>query len=145
MAGADASYGASAAAVPGGLAAPTAQGGSRIRHYRLNALNLNQAATDLGSFTGLPSAYLVRRLTGLNATGSLALSTLDLRTAAAGAGSAIIAAAALAGFVDGTIAADVALTISNVKQTASALVARAVVSAGAAATIDLLLEVEDLS
>ena len=85
MSGLDQNLGMGAGGVPQGVLSPTAQGGDRTKNYRLNAVNLNQAATDLGSFTGLPSSYRVLRLTALNASTSLTLATLDLRTAAAGA------------------------------------------------------------
>ena len=119
MSGLDQNLGIGAGGVPQGVVSPTAQGGDRTKNYRLNAVNLNQAATDLGSFTGLPSSYRVTRLTALNASTSLTLATLDLRTAAAGAGSAIVAAQALAALTGAGLLLDATLALTTTIHTAS--------------------------
>lgn len=145
MSGSQDSLGMASAPVPAGIASPTANGGNRTKTFRLTGVNLNQTATDLGSFTGLPASYVVRRLTALNGSTSLTLATLDLRTAAAGAGTAIAATAALAAITGAAIAADVTLAITTGIQTASSLVARVVTGQGAPATCDLILEIADLT
>jgi hypothetical protein len=145
MAGLDQPLGMGAGGVPSGLVSPTAQGGDRTKNYRVNAVNLNQIATDLTPFTGLPAAYRVRRLTVLNASTSLTLATLDLRTAAAGAGVAIVAAQALATLTGSGLAFDATLAVTTGIQTVASLIPRVVTSQGGAATCDLILEIEDLT
>jgi hypothetical protein len=145
MPGNDQSMGLGAAQVPAGLASPTANGGSRDKFYRLTAQNVNQTLTDLGSFTGLPASYRVRRLIALNGSISLTLATVDLRTAAAGAGTAIVAAQALSPITGAGLAIDLTLAVTTGIQTASSLVMRAVTAQGAAATCDFLLEIDDLT
>jgi len=130
---------------PTGLASPNASGGSRAKNYRLTGMNVNQATTDLGSFTGLPASYLVRRLTALNGSISLTTATVDLRTAAGGAGVAIASAAALSAITAAGLTADLALAVTNGIQSVASLVLRNVTPQGAAATCDFILEIEDLT
>lgn len=123
----------------------TAAGGSRTRTYQLTGLNVNQTGADIGTFTGLPSKYAVRRLTLFDASTSLTLATLDLRTAAAGAGNAVVAAFALAALTAASKFIDATLAITADYQTAASLIVRAVTAQGGAATVSAVLEIEDLS
>lgn len=112
--------------------------------YQLFGLNLNVGAnTDIGTFTGLPARYIVRRLTFQNASATPTLSTVDLRTAAGGGGTAIVAAQALASLSTTVIVVDSTLAVSSV-QTASSLIVRAVAAAGVGATVDATLEITPL-
>ena len=113
--------------------------------YRLTGLNVNQANTDLGSFTGLPALYVVRRLTFNNASATPTLSTVDLRTAAAGAGTAIVSAQALASLTAAATLVDATLAVTTSTQTASSLVVRGVAAAGGAATVDATLVIDVLT
>ena len=120
---------------------------NRSSTYVLTGLNVNAAATDIGTFTGLPTKYRVIRCALFDASASLTLATVDLRTAAGGAGTALVAAfAAIAltastKFVDATLAAIATTDYQN----NSSLVLRCVTAQGAAATISAMLEIEDLS
>ncbi len=116
-------------------------------HYKIAGVNLNSAATDTGTFTGMPSKYRIIRLTGYDASTSLTTATFDLRTAAAGAGTALVAAfaptalTAAAKYVDATLAA----VVGTDYQTAGTLYLRNVTAQGGTATASFLLEIEDLS
>lgn len=111
--------------------------------FRLTGLNVNQANTDLGSFTGLPARYIVRALWFENASATPTLSTISLRTASGGGGSAIINAQALSSLVSSTTLLSATMAI-NAVQTVSSLVLRADVAAGGAATVDATLEIVPL-
>lgn len=116
-------------------------------HYKLAAVNLNSAATDVGTFTGLPSKYRILRLTVYDASTSLTTATFDLRTASAGGGTALVSAfaptacTAAAKYVDATLAA----VVGTDYQTAGTLYVRNVTAQGGAATASFLLEIQDLT
>lgn len=112
--------------------------------FCLTGLNINQTATDIGTFTGLPAKYIVRRLTFDNASATPTLSTVSLRTAAAGGGTAIVNAQALVSLNGATVFLDSTLAVTANTQTASSLVLRAVAAAGLASTVDCTLEIEPL-
>lgn len=133
--------------VPGvaGIVSPLLAGGSRTRHFKLTGLNVNSAATDIGTFTGLPAKYAVRRLTLENASISLTLATIDLRTAAGGGGAAIVAAQSLAALTALAKLLDAAIAITDTQSAVASLIVRNVTPQGAAATVDATLEIEDLT
>jgi hypothetical protein len=112
--------------------------------YRATAISVNSANTDVGTFTGLPSKYIVRRLTFDNASGTPTLATISLRTAASGSGSAIVSGQALAGLSSTAIFLDSTLAISTNTQTANTLYLRNVVAAGSGITCDATLEIMPL-
>ena len=115
--------------------------------YRAKGINLNAGAnTDSGStFTGLPSRYIVRRLTFDNASGTPTLSTVALRTAASGGGTALVTAQALSTLNATTVLVDSTLAVTTSIQTASILYIRNVAAAGSAMTCDSTLEVTPLN
>lgn len=113
--------------------------------YRATALNVNQVTTDIGSFTNLPARYIVRRFSADNASATPTLSTIDLRTATAGGGTAIVSAMALSPLSATTMFADATLAVTTSAQTASTLTIRSVAAAGGAATVDFTLEVTPLN
>lgn len=117
----------------------------RIRHRLLTAVNVNSANTDVGTFTGLPSKYLVLSLRGFDASVSLTTATLDLRTASGGGGTAIVSAQALSALTAAAKVAALTLAVTADYQTAATLYARNVTAQGAAATLSLLLEFLDLT
>ena len=112
--------------------------------FRATGLNVNQTNTDIGSFTNLPSRYIVRRLTVDNASATPTLSTVSLRTATGGAGTAIVNAQALSGLTAATTFLDSVLAVTTSVQTTSTLTIRAVAAAGAPATCDFTLEITPL-
>jgi len=112
--------------------------------FQLSGLNVNQANTDIGTFTGLPPRYIVRKLYFNNASAAPTLATVDLRTAAAGAGSAIVSAQVLSTLSSAGVVLDSTLALTTA-QTAPSLVVRAVAAAGGAATVDAALEIIPLS
>lgn len=112
--------------------------------YRISGISVNSANTDVGSFTGLPAKYIVRRLTFDNASGTPTLATISLRTAASGGGSAIVSGQALAALNGATVFLDSTLAITTNTQTASTLYLRNVVAAGGAMTCDATLEIVPL-
>jgi hypothetical protein len=126
-----------------------ASGGGKIKTWRkvITATNVNSAATDVGTFTGLPTKYRVVRLQAFDASASLTTATVDLRTAAAGGGTALVSAAgmtactAAAKFSDLTLAA----TATTDYQTTTTLTVRNVTAQGSAATVSFMLEVIDLN
>jgi len=119
--------------------------GSYPQIFKLTGLNVNQVNTDIGTFTGLPSLYIVRRLTFYNASATPTLSTVDLRTATGGGGSAIVAAQVLASLSTAATLVDSALAITTSTQSASSLTVRAVAAAGGASTVDCVLVVDVLT
>lgn len=118
---------------------------SRIIHFLITGISLNAAVTDVGMFTGLPAKYRISKLTGFDTSTSLTLATVDLRTAAAGAGTAIIAAYALAGLTAATKQVDCTLAVTTDYQTAATLYLRNITPQGGAATASFLLEIMDLT
>src|SRR6185369_5688708 len=98
--------------------------GSRTRQLILTGINLNSALTDVGTFSGLPAKYRVTRLMGFDASTNLTLATVDLRTAASGSGTAIVAAYALSGLSAASKFADATLAVTADYQTAATLILR---------------------
>jgi hypothetical protein len=126
-----------------------ALGSPLIRTVRLvlTGINLNSALTDVGTFT-IPAAttkYRVVRLMGYDASVSLTLATVDLRTATGGGGTAIVNAGVLSALTAATAFSDVTLAVTAVYQTAATLTLRNVTAQGAAATASFLLELIDLT
>lgn len=113
--------------------------------YRSKTLNVNQVTTDIGTFTSLPARYVVRRFTVDNCSATPTLSTVDLRTAAAGGGTAVVSAAALSSLSASTTLVDTTLAVTTSVQTASTLTIRSVAAAGGAATCDFTLTVDPLN
>lgn len=111
------------------------------------AINLNSAAADVATITGLPAKYIVRRVTAFDVSTSLAASaaSLGVFTAAGGGGTAVVADGtmiALTGaskFLDRTVAA------STDYLTASSLILRCGTAFGSAATVSVIIEVNDLT
>lgn len=145
MSGVGDSLGMSGAGITPGGAAALIRATSRYLTFILTGLNLNLALTDIGTFAGLPTKYRVDRLTVYDASTNLTLATLDLRTAAAGAGSAVVAAYALAGLTAPTKMADATLAIASDYQTVTSLILRNVTAQGAPATVSALLGLYDLT
>jgi hypothetical protein len=111
---------------------------------RAKSLDVNQTGADIGSFTNLPPRYIVRRLTFDNASATPTLSTVSLRTATGGGGTAIVSAQALSTLSATTTFVDSTLAVTTTAQTASTLTLRAVAAAGGAATVDATLEITPL-
>lgn len=130
------------------MAVTTVQGesilGSAPMLFRAPSLNINQTATDIGSFTGLPARYIVRRFTVENASAVPTLSTIDLRTATGGGGSAVVSAQAMSGLASSSAFLDATIAIAGTVQTASTLTIRSVAAAGAPCTADFTLEITPL-
>ncbi len=116
-----------------------------LRRYKLTGINLNSALTDVGTFSGLPAKYRVMRLVGFDTSTSLTLATVDLRTAASGAGTAIVAAYALSGLSAASKFADATLAVTADYQTVASLILRNVTAQGGAATASFILEIMDLT
>jgi len=112
--------------------------------FRTKALNVNQTNTDIGSFAGLPARYIVRRFTVDNASATPTLSTIALRTATGGGGTAIVTAQALSTLSAATTFIDATLAVTTSAQTASTLTIRAVAAAGTTSTCDFTLEIVPL-
>lgn len=127
------------------LAARLQAQGFRSRRYVLTGVSVNAAASDVGSFAGLPAKYLVLGLRGFDASISLTTATIDLRTAAAGAGTALVSAQALAALTAASKVASLTLAVTDTYQTAATLYVRNVTAQGAAATVSLVLEILDLT
>lgn len=127
------------------LASHNAPSPSGTQILRAKSLNVNQVNTDIGSFTGLPSRYIVRRFTWENCSATPTLATVDLRTAAAGGGTAIVSAQALAALSASTTFLDSTLAVVATVQTASTLTIRGVAAAGGASTCDASLEITPLN
>lgn len=116
-----------------------------LRRYFITGVNLNSATTDVGTFSVLPAKYRVTRLTGYDASTNLTLATLDLRTATAGAGTAIVAAYALTGLSAASKFIDATLAVTADYQTAASLILRNVTPQGGAATASFCLEILELT
>lgn len=110
--------------------------------YRAKSVNLNAGAnTDSGStFTNLPAKYLVLHLWFDNASGTPTLSTVALRTASGGGGTAIVTAQALSSLSAANITLDSVLAVTTT-QTAGTLYLRNVAAVGSAMTADATLEI----
>lgn len=117
----------------------------RVKQYIQTGINVNSAATDVGSFTNLPAKYRVVRCQPFDASINLTTATYDLRTATGGGGTAIVAAQALSALTAASKFVDSTLAVTADYQTASTLTIRNVTAQGAPATCSFLLDVLDLS
>jgi hypothetical protein len=113
--------------------------------YRATGLNVNQTNTDIGSYTTLPAKYIVRRFTVDNCSATPTSSTVSLRTAIGGGGTAIVNAAALATLTATTTFLDTSLAVTTATQSTATLTIRSVAAAGGAATCDFTLEITPLN
>lgn len=124
---------------------PLWDGAAPQRVLKSTAVSVNAAATDVASFTGLPAKYRVIRLMAYDASVSLTLATVDLRTATGGAGTAIVAAGVLSTLTAATKFVDLTLAVAADYQTVSTLTVRNVTAQGSAATVSFLLQYIDLT
>lgn len=115
----------------------------KTREFIITGINVNSAATDVGTFSGLPAKYRVLRLTPFDASISLTTATVDLRTATGGGGTAIVAAQALSPCTAATKFADLTLAVTADYQTVGSLTVRNVTAQGAAATVSFILQIMD--
>lgn len=125
----------------------TAQAGSnKVIRRVLTGLNINQTNTDIGTITGLPAKYRVRKVSFFDASADLTLSlaTVGLFTAAAGAGSGLVALALIQALTGATKITDMTV-VGTDYQTAATLYLRVGVTNGAAATVSAAVEIEDLT
>lgn len=93
------------------------------------------------------SRYLVRAVTACGASANLAATTatLSLRTAAAGAGTAIVALQPLTSLASASVAADLTLAVTATAQTAGTLFLRIVQGlTPVAGTINVVIEITPL-
>ncbi len=116
-----------------------------LRRYKVTGVTLNSVTTDIATFTGLPAKYRVTRLMGYDASTSLTLATVDLRTAAAGAGTAIVSAGVLSALTGSSKFVDVTLAVTADYQTSATLTLRNVTPQGGAATASFIVEIMDLT
>lgn len=119
----------------------------KTKQVKSTALNINQAATDIGTFAGLPAKYRITKFMAYDASINMAvnLATVGLFTAAAGGGSALVALALLQTLTSPSKFNDMTLAIAGDYRTESTLYIRSGVAAGAAATTSFLLEYVDLT
>lgn len=117
----------------------------RTREYVITGVNVNSAATDVGTFSNLPAKYRVVRLQPFDASISLTTATVDLRTATGGGGTAIVSAQALSPCTAATKFTDLTLAVTADYQTTGTLTVRNVTAQGSAATCSFLLQILDLS
>lgn len=117
--------------------------GAAFYIYRLSGLNINVANTDIGTFTGLPSQYILRRVTAYLASRLIAVASVSLFTGAGGTGTNLVNA-----FVLNTLSTTTFLDLTLVAQTtvltSSSLVLRNVTPTGAAATCSFQIEISPL-
>lgn len=106
--------------------------------FALN-VNLNNANTDIFTFSGLPAKWRFFRFTGYDASTSLTTATIGLYTAAGGAGTAVIAPSGLTALTAATKFTDVTITVGDV-HTETTLYLRNVAAQGGAATASFRLE-----
>jgi hypothetical protein len=106
-------------------------------------LNMNSAATDVFTFTGLPSKYRIVRFTAYDASISLTTATVGLFTGAGGTGTAIVSNASMSALTGPTIINDRTLA-STARRTESSLYIRVGTAQGAAATCSFYLEIHVL-
>ena len=116
---------------------------SRIFTRHMRSVNLNSAATDVKTAVRFPSNYRVRKVTVTNASISLTTATFSLRTAAGGAGTAIVSNQNLAAHTTSGRVTE-ATVASPDRQSATTLYLRNETAQGAAATADFIIEFEDL-
>ncbi len=112
-------------------------------------VSINSAATDVATFTGLPSKWRLRKLTVYDASTSLSASiaTLGCYTGAGATGSALVALGLITALTGATKTLDMTLAAiaGTDHQTGSSLYIRCGVAHGSAATVSIAIEIEDLS
>ena len=119
----------------------------KTKQLKSVALNINQTATDIGTFTGLPAKYRITKLMAYDASINMAanLATTGLFTAPSGGGSALVALALMQTLITPSNFTDMTLAIAGNYRTESTLYIRSGVAAGVAATTSFLLEYVDLT
>jgi hypothetical protein len=117
---------------------------NQVRQFFATGKNVNNANTDINTFSGLPSKYRVVKLTAYDASIDLTTATVSLRTASGGGGTAIVNAQALSGCSATTKFADLTLAVTADYQTSSSLTLRNDTAQGAAATCSFCLEIVEL-
>lgn len=140
--GAGAASGLSAAAVPALIKAV-----DRSMTFQITGVNVNSAAADVGTFSGLPTKWRLMRITVFEASANLTLATIDVRTATGGGGTALVSAFSMATLTATTKYVDATLAAAGTTdyQTTTILTVRNVTAQGGAATVSILLEIQDLS
>ncbi len=120
--------------------------GATLRQKR-TAVTIASANTDVATFTGLPSKYLVTGFRVYDTSTSLALSiaTVGLCTASGGGGTVMVSPAVLTSLASPDDTFSMAIILPNAYQIAPVLYVRNVVSHGSAATVTFQLEILDLS
>lgn len=119
----------------------------RTLRFTTTGINVNSAATDVGTLSSLPAKWRFVKFTAYDASTSLTTATVDLRTATGGGGTALVSAAGMASctaaakFQDLTAAA----VTGTDYQTATTLTIRNVTAQGSAATVSFQLEIIDLT
>lgn len=122
---------------------------SKILRRTITGVSINAAATDVGTFSGMPAKWRLRKMTVYDASADLSLSsaTLGLYTGPGATGSALAALAALTALTSANKTAD--MTLASVAgtdyQTGSSLYIRCGVAHGSAATVTVAIEIEDLT
>ncbi len=117
-----------------------------MSNYTVPNINVNSANTDVATFTGLPSKYILRRIVVHTPSAAVTTATIDVRTAAGGGGTALVAAFNLSGltttasFVDATPTP----TTTSTVRTETSLIIRNVTAEGSARTVSITLEIEPL-
>lgn len=114
------------------------------RKYFATGLHINQAATDIASFTGLPAKYIVNSFKLYDASATPIAGTLGLRNAAAGGGSAIVADTTVPSLTAATVVLAMTLAITDY-QTVSTLYLRNGTANVANVTLSAVLEITELS
>lgn len=113
------------------------------RRYFSTAIPLNQANTDVATFTGLPAKYIVTAFRLYDASGTPVLATIGLRTAASGAGTAMVTAATVTALTSAGATLPMAVAVTDY-QSAATLYVRTVVANVAAVTVSAMLEIVEL-
>lgn len=119
-----------------------------LHRLSITSVSINASATDVGVIYGLPGKWRVRKFTAYDASTSLAVSiaTLGLYTGAGGTGTVLAALAAMTALSGVSKCWDFSLAAgaSSDYQTGGALYIRCGVAHGSAATVTVILEIEEL-
>ena len=115
-----------------------------VKSFHTLNVDVNQANTDVATFGGLPSKYAVNRLWGYSKTGTPTSATIGLFTAASGGGTTLVTTVDLGALTASESVKQFILTTPDAF-TGSTLYLHTTVAAGAAATVNFMLEVVDLS
>lgn len=115
--------------------------------FEVTGVNCNAAATDVATITGLPAKYRISTVTVYDASISLTTATFSVYTGAGGTGTAAILAQPLSPLT--APAKFKSLTRETIVTTdyftATTLFLRCVTAQGSAATMSVLIEIEDLT